>query len=78
MKSDKETMEMATKNETNNEWKKRNTLLINARLFNSTDADIIEVVRSSANKGKLIKDALRYYIANGCPEVEKPDRTEDE
>lgn len=71
MQTDKEKNDMATKNEANNEWKKKNSDFIGFRLYHSTDADIIAHLKTVSSKQKTIKAALRYYIANGCPDVEK-------
>lgn len=51
------------------EWKKKNTVFIGLRLFKTTDADIIAYTDKEPNKGAFVKKALRYYIANGCPEA---------
>ena len=68
METGKEMTEMATKNEANNEWKKKNTLFIGFRLYNVNDADLIQYLKTVRSKQGTIKAALRYYIANGCPE----------
>ena len=60
------------------EWKKKNTVFIGLRLFKTTDADIIEYTDKQTNKGRFVKKALRYYIANGCPEQETKNEEEGE
>ena len=54
-----------------NEWKKENTVFFGLRLFKTTDADILEEMANHTNKQSFLKKAIRYYIANGCPEPEK-------
>lgn len=71
METEEEMTEMATKNEKNNEWKKKNTIVVGLRLFRTTDADIVKYVEHAPNRGKFVKQALRYYVAAGCPEVDK-------
>lgn len=58
-------------------WKKQNTVFVGLRFFKTTDADILSALEGK-NKQGFIKAALRYYIAHGCPDVEKPDHSEDE
>lgn len=58
------------------EWKKKNTVLFSTRLFKTTDADIITELDKHSNRGAFVKRAIRYYIANGCPEMEK-DKTDE-
>ena len=60
-----------------NAWKKINTVAFTLRLFKTTDADILPYLETE-NKPGFIKDAIRYYIANGCPEVEKPKKSEED
>lgn len=45
------------------EWKKANTVMINARLQKSTDRDILEYLEDKP-KQTVIKAALREYITN--------------
>lgn len=42
-----------------------NTTRIGVKLNNKSDADILEALENSGNKQGLIKDAIRFYIANG-------------
>ena len=47
------------------------------KLFKKNDADIIEALDNATNKMAFVRAAIRYYIANGCPEITK-DETDDE
>ena len=48
-------------------WKKKNMVGFTFSLFKTTDGDIIEVLTKQRSRREFIKNALRYYIANGCP-----------
>lgn len=63
---------------TSDKWKKANTVHFGFRLFKTTDADILPYLDNTKNKQGFIKAALRYYIANGCPDMDTPDHSEDE
>lgn len=51
-------------------WKKENTVFVSMNLNKNTDADIISAMVGK-NKQAFFKNAIRYYIANGCPEPAK-------
>lgn len=64
-------MEIISMGNAEYEWKKKNTVLFSTRLFKTTDADIITELDKHSNRGAFVKRAIRYYIANGCPDEEK-------
>lgn len=53
---------MAPEYESHKKWMKENSVMINARLLKSTDADILEYLEGK-NKQAEIKKGLRYLIA---------------
>lgn len=57
-------------NTRHDQWVRENTVRIRARLNFKTDADLVTIMEHTDNKQGMIKDALRYYIANGCPQVD--------
>ena len=52
-------------------WRKDHTTRVYIRLNNNTDADILSELEKQISKQGFVKDAIRYYIANGCPSVKK-------
>lgn len=54
-------MEKQTKNETNNNWKKANTIMYSLRLYKTTDADIIKALEGKP-KGTEIKRLIRIGL----------------
>ena len=61
-------------NEYHAKWEKEFATRLSIKLMNSTDADIIAFLDTVESKQGVIKAALRYYIANGCPEPEKKEQ----
>ena len=58
-------------------WDKENNVRMNIKLSKKSDSDILDFLSACGNKNGVIKDALRFYIAAGCPEVGKQtDETE--
>lgn len=45
-------------------WIKENLWTISVKFHRRNDADLVEVLEASADKGKLIKAALREYMKN--------------
>lgn len=41
-----------------------NTVRIGFKLNKTTDSDIIKALDASGNKQKLVKDAIRFYLAH--------------
>ena len=58
-------------------WKRQNTVYIGLNLFKTTDADILAFVEKQKSKQGFIKAAIRYYIANGCPEITKEEADDE-
>lgn len=52
-------------------WDKENNIRMNIKLSKRADEDILNFLSTCENKNGCIKVALRYYIAAGCPEVDK-------
>lgn len=72
METGKERTEMAYKDpQSYTKWDKENNVRMNIKLSKKSDSDILDFLSACGNKNGVIKDAIRYYIANGCPEVEK-------
>lgn len=68
------TMAFADKKKQNKyhaQWEKENAMRFSVKFLKSTDADIIAYLNTVESKQGAIKAALRYYIANGCPDEEK-------
>lgn len=59
---DKEVKRMATV-ESNERWKKENTLFVGLRLMKKTDMDIIEALGDDPKKQPRVRELLRYGIA---------------
>ena len=57
-----EDKKVAPEYESHKKWMKENSVMINARLLKSTDADILEYLEGK-NKQAEIKKGLRYLIA---------------
>lgn len=57
-----EVKKVAPEYESHKKWMKENSVMINARLLKSTDADILEYLEGK-NKQAEIKKGLRYLIA---------------
>lgn len=60
-------------NEYHAKWEKEFATRLSLKLMNSTDADIIAFLDTVDSKQGVIKAALRYYIANGCPGLDDHD-----
>lgn len=76
-------MEMADKRtwrdkyESQKKYDSENVVRRTFKLYKKKDSDILEALDSTPNKMSFIRSAIRYYIANGCPEAEKKE-TDDE
>lgn len=73
-----EKSEMAYKDsQSYTKWDKENNVRMNIKLSKKSDSDILDFLSACGNKNGVIKNALRYYIASGCPEaMEKEEQVE--
>lgn len=52
-----------TASESNQRWKKENTVMVGLRLMNKTDMDIIEAIKTDGPIQVRVKELIRYGIA---------------
>lgn len=80
METEEEITEMATKKDTrtwrdkyesSKKYEEANVVRKAFKLYKKSDADVIKAIDDAPAKAEFLRNAIRYYIAAGCPEVDK-------
>ena len=59
--------ETKSKQAVHDKWIRENTITVRAKFNINTEQDLVVALTGCDNKQGFIKEAVRYYIANGCP-----------
>lgn len=62
--------ETTPKNAVNDRWIKEHLMRVHVKFNLSTEQDIVTALSECDNRQGFIKEAIRYYLANGCPDSE--------
>ncbi len=60
-------------NTSHDQWVRENTMRLSIKINRKKEADLVSALEQSNNMQGFIKNALRYYIAHGCPGLDESD-----
>lgn len=78
MATKKDTRTWRDKYESSKKYEEANVVRKAFKLYKKSDADVIKAIDDAPAKAEFLRNAIRYYIANGCPDVERPVNATDE
>lgn len=63
----KDTRTWRDKYDASKKYEDKNVVRKTFKLYKKSDADIIEAIESASEKAEFLRNAIRFYVANGCP-----------
>lgn len=78
MATKKDTRTWRDKYESSKKYEEANVVRKAFKLYKKSDADVIKAIDDAPAKAEFLRNAIRYYIANGSPELEEKEKEGDQ